>query len=644
MVLTWNIAHLLGEDLYMNLKTYLSKHLAEIHQKSVSHVDEALLAYYIREWDRYTTAAKYINHLFRYLNRHWVKREIDEGKKDIYDVYTLHLVQWREELFSKVNVNVMAAVLTMVEKQRNGETIEQAQIKSVVDSFVSLGLDESDSTKPTLDVYRYHFEKPFLEATTTYYENESAQFVAENSVVEYMKKAEIRLEEEKARVGLYLHPDIMTPLMKACLGVLVTGHSSLLRDEFQILLDNDRQEDLARMYRLLARIVDGLEPLRTKFEAHVRKSGLAAVEKVALEGDNLEPKTYVDALLDIHTQYQNLVNDAFAGESEFVRSLDNACKEFVNRNKVCKTGSTRSPELLAKYSDALLKKSGKNAEEADLEAALTQIMTVFKYIEDKDVFQKFYSRMLAKRLVHSSSASEDAETSMISKLKEACGFEYTNKLQRMFQDIQISKDLNTTYNDWQAKAFDDDDIKKAVDSSYHVLGTGFWPLTPPATQFMPPQEIVKTYQRFQTFYFDKHSGRKLTWLWNLCKGEMRANYIKSAKIPYTFMVSTYQMAILLLFNDADVVTYEDAYKATALSADWLDPSLGVFVKAKVLNVIPENAKPEPGTSYTLNYGFKSKRVKVNLNIAVKSEQKQEVEDTHKTIEEDRKLLMQVSIP
>ena len=29
-----------------------------------------------------------------------------------------------------------------------------------------------------------------------------------------------------------------------------------------------------------------------------------------------------------------------------------------------------------------------------------QIMTVFKYIEDKDVFQKFYSKMLAKRLVH----------------------------------------------------------------------------------------------------------------------------------------------------------------------------------------------------------------------------------------------------
>lgn len=44
-------------------------------------------------------------------------------------------------------------------------------------------------------------------------------------------------------------------------------------------------------------------------------------------------------------------------------------------------------------------------------------MVVFKYLEDKDVFQKFYSKMLAKRLVQHMSASDDAEASMISKLK-----------------------------------------------------------------------------------------------------------------------------------------------------------------------------------------------------------------------------------
>ena len=48
-------------------------------------------------------------------------------------------------------------------------------------------------------------------------------------------------------------------------------------------------------------------------------------------------------------------------------------------------------------------------------------LSLFRYIEDKDVFQKFYSRMLAKRLVAGHSASDDAEASMITKLKQACG-------------------------------------------------------------------------------------------------------------------------------------------------------------------------------------------------------------------------------
>ena len=56
--------------------------------------------------------------------------------------------------------------------------------------------------------------------------------------------------------------------------------------------------------------------------------------------------------------------------------------------------------------------------QAELEDTLNQVMIVFKYIEDKDVFQKFYSKMLAKRLVQFLSASDDAEASMISKLKQ----------------------------------------------------------------------------------------------------------------------------------------------------------------------------------------------------------------------------------
>ena len=59
-------------------------------------------------------------------------------------------------------------------------------------------------------------------------------------------------------------------------------------------------------------------------------------------------------------------------------------------------------------------------------------MILFKFIDDKYVFQRFYTTKLSKRLIYSVSASDEAEASMISKLRDACGFEYTNKLQRMF--------------------------------------------------------------------------------------------------------------------------------------------------------------------------------------------------------------------
>jgi len=641
-------AHLLGEEIYTLLGSYLSDHLKEVYNKAESHTDEALLSFYIREWKRYTDAAKYNNHLFKYLNRHWVKREMDEGKKNVYDIYTLHLVKWKDDFFTKVWDRVMAAVLKLVEKQRNGETIDQLQVKAIVDSCVSLGLDENDPTKSTLDVYRRHFESPFLAATKTYYQQESKLFVAQNSVVEYMKKAEARLEEEKDRVGLFLHPDIMKKLMDVCNEALITDHSLLLRDEFQVLLDNERKEDLTRMYKLLSRIKDGLDPLRNRFEAHVRKAGLTSVDKVATSGDNFEPKVYVDALLEVHSKYQQLVTVAFTGESEFVRSLDNACKEFVNRNEVCKSNSSRSPELLAKYTDQLLKKSAKAADETELEDLLQQIMVVFKYIEDKDVFQKFYSRMLAKRLVNASSISDDAETSMISKLKEACGFEYTNKLQRMFQDVQISKDLNSSYRDWYDKVLQDGGEKRSVDSSYQILGTGFWPLNAPNTPFTPPIEVNKAVESFRRFYDQKHTGRKLTWLWQLCKGEIRANYVKQQKVPYTFQVSTYQMAVLLLFNEQETLDYTEIQEYTALTDEILEHQvLGILVKcrctARVVTTGSEDAKPGPGTKYTLNHNFKNKKIKVNLNVSVKSEQKTESDETHKTVEEDRKLLLQAVI-
>jgi hypothetical protein len=82
----------------------------------------------------------------------------------------------------------------------------------------------------------------------------------------------------------------------------------------------------------------------------------------------------VEALLEVHKQYNDLVQTAFNGEAGFVASLDKACGEFVNRNKVCRASTSKSPELLARFCDSLLKKSAKNPEENELEDVLNSVV------------------------------------------------------------------------------------------------------------------------------------------------------------------------------------------------------------------------------------------------------------------------------
>ncbi|CAF1052602.1 unnamed protein product [Adineta ricciae] len=639
-------AHIVGGELYNKLKNYLKNYLEDICQAS-----EDVLRFYTARWDKYQFSSKVMNDFCSYINRHWVQREYNSGRKDIYDIYTMSMETWQNVVFRPLYKHVTQACLDLIKSERNNEIINTRIISGVIQSYVALGFTEDTSNSnqmisPTLAIYKDFFEIQFLQDTEQFYQLEAATFLVHNSVTEYLRKVAQRLDEEVHRVQSYLHSSTLPALIKKVEDVMIRDQLEAIYTEAKNLLRDERHQDLALLFKLVSRVPNATLDLKRIVENHVYEIGFQTIERVHATAIN-DPKVYIETIIDIHKKFLALVQDAFGGEQGFTAALDKACGKFINNNLVTQTAgsTTKSPELLARYCDALLRKGSKAVEETDLEEKFNEIMIVFNYVEDKDVYQKFYGKMLAKRLVGQLSASDDYEESMISKLKQACGFEYTSKLQRMFQDIGVSKTLIIEYE----KYCETNHISNKVDFSVMVLSSNSWPFsTSPA--FALPPELKSTFDSFTDFYTHRHNGRKLTWLHQHSKGELQT-YFTSQK--YILQVSTYQMAVLLQFNRAVTWTVERLQEKIEIKLELLSQILLGLIKSKLLvcseineDELEEDLKESDiKASYSIRLAteFKSRKLRLNLNVPLKSVEQKDIEGVHRTIDEDRKMVIQAAI-
>lgn len=270
----------MGLELYKRLEDFLKGYLQNLLDNSKNLVDDDLLRYYNKCWDDYKFSSKVLNGICQYLNRHWVKRECEESIKGRYEVYQLALVIWRDNFFKELNNQVTSSVLRLIEKERNGETINTSLISNAIDCYVQLGVNENEPYTPgsNFSVYKDYFQVKFLDETRKYYSNESREFLAQNSVTEYMRKCEARLAEESKRVKTYLNEVTKQDLDPCVEKELITNHLELFYTEFKNLLNDNKNDDLSRMFQLVNRVPNGLAELQKLFEQHIADQGRTAIE------------------------------------------------------------------------------------------------------------------------------------------------------------------------------------------------------------------------------------------------------------------------------------------------------------------------------------------------------------------------------
>uniref|UniRef100_A0A8C1YTL8 Cullin 4B n=1 Tax=Cyprinus carpio TaxID=7962 RepID=A0A8C1YTL8_CYPCA len=225
----------------------------------------------------------------------------------------------------------------------------------------------------------------------------------------------------------------------------------------------------------------------------------------------------------------------------------------------------------------------------------------------KDVFEAFYKKDLAKRLLVGKSASVDAEKSMLSKLKHECGAAFTSKLEGMFKDMELSKDIMVQFK----QHMQCQNIPGNIELTVNILTMGYWPTYVPMEVHLPP-EMVRLQEIFKTFYLGKHSGRKLQWQSTLGHCVLKAEFKEGRK---ELQVSLFQTLVLLMFNEGEEFSLEDIKLATGIEDGELRRTLQSLAcgKARVLTKIPKSKDVEDGDKFSCNDDFKHKLFRIKIN-------------------------------
>lgn len=563
-----------------------------------------------------------------------------------------------------------AVILDQIQMERDGDIIDRALIRSCI--YMLEGLYETEEEEEDTKLYLTSFEPEFLAASREFYKAEGQSLLRSADAGTFCRHTKKRILEESDRCRSTLSPLTLEKIKAVIEKEMVQDY---MRDVIELpgsgvkfMLDNDRLDELEMIYDLISKVDPKKEELKNAVQKRIVELG-TDINNAAMNNAQLQPAkptnpagekgegeaktspdrpinqqtaaavTWVDDVLILKGKYDNVLAVSFDSDPGLQTAFSRSFSDFIN---LCE----RSSEYLSLFFDENMKKGIKGKTENEVDAVLDKGITLLRYIQDKDMFERYYKRHLSRRLLMRRSISMDAERQMISKMKMEVGNSFTQKIEAMFKDMAVSEDLSSNYKQHVARLGDPDPTRAELE--VNVLTSTMWPLESmghsygdgearPTCIFPPAVEKIK--HGFEKFYLDKHSGRQLSWQANMGTADIRAYFPESKGKVKTreLNVSTYSMVILLLFNDlpaGQTISCEEIQARTNIPMHDLTrnlQSLAVAPKTRVLIKQPMSKEVQPNDLFSFNASFYSPFTKIKIGV-VSSGNKIEDQDERKETE------------
>uniref|UniRef100_A0A3Q3VUS0 Cullin family profile domain-containing protein n=1 Tax=Mola mola TaxID=94237 RepID=A0A3Q3VUS0_MOLML len=525
-------------------------------------------------WQDHCRQMIMIRSIFLFLDRTYVLQN-----SMLPSIWDMGLELFRFYIISdlKVQSKTIDGILLLIERERNGEAIDRSLLRSLL------------SMLSDLQIYQDSFEQRFLEETNRLFAAEGQRLMQEREVPEYLHHVNKRLEEEADRVITYLDQSTQKPLIATVEKQLLGEHlTATLQKGLTHLLDENRIQDLSLLYQLFSRVRSGVQVLLQYWIEYIKAFGSTIV--INPEKD----KTMVQELLDFKDKVDHIIDVCFMKNDKFVNAMKEAFETFINKRP------NKPAELIAKHVDSKLRAGNKEATDEELEKMLDKIMIIFRFIYE-------------------------------------CGAAFTSKLEGMFKDMELSKDIMVQFKQYMQCQ----NIPGNIELTVNILTMGYWPTYIPMEVHLPP-EMVRLQEIFKTFYLGKHSGRKLQWQSTLGHCVLKAEFKEDKK---ELQVSLFQTLVLLMFNEGEEFTLEEIKLATGIEDSELRRTLQSLAcgKARVLTKIPKSKDVEDGDKFSCNDDFKHKLFRIKINQIQMKETVEEQASTTERVFQDRQYQIDAAI-
>ena len=570
-----------------------------------------------------------MSRIFLYISNNHLKGSEDKNNVRKYqedNVSEFSMKIYKENFFNKLKNKIFSSLNEiLIRDERNGNNEFRIKLISIMKTLQCMDYskprifkisetsknwkeEEKDTAKIKLD-YQNEWFKYFESETIKYIRNKAERDIKNNSAPEYVKCELKYLDEEDERLDSYVYGGYHARIKEINYEYLIKNNAQQIVDMdtgINNMFKTKKKDELNEVYQLFSFYPECLKLIQSSFRAYIRERLLALYNDKEFSKD---PKKFVPALIDLKKEMDEIVVLCFANDNDF---QDQENKEFsVLMSK------DHYPKQLANYADFCMRNGFKGKSEEEIEGTLNDIISIFKNINSKLVFQSETEKKMSDRLIKGLSINMNAEKMLISKLKQENGVTYVSKMNEMISDLEKNKAEYEGY-----KLSKSHGAPGGIKFNIQVISQSAWDINKSNMEKIEvPLFLQNCIDDFQSFYLGRHQQTKLIWCLSLSRIEIQYLYLQNKNISTStlpqFLALYYleQKGNLKLETIATLLGCNVKKVIYDIRGLIFNPSFnpkGTTDKGVILSNIDEKTKEfKPSTEISINRKFSVNRQKFN---------------------------------